>query len=114
MSDIAFDIIRIKEDLLAASQFLNEHLSDFENYNQVTFRNQLLSIQSKLSTLFSLSESRPRDLKKFKNGAENLLNIAIDVETPENEIQRVYNIGKLAGASSIYLNEVNSVVLQLT
>ena len=113
MSDIAFEFIRIKEDLLAASQFLNEHLADYQNYNHVTFKNQLYSIQSKLSTLFSLSKSKPRDLKKFKSIAEDLLNIAIDVETTEDEIERTYNIGKLAGASSIYLNEVNSVVLNI-
>lgn len=113
MSDIAFEVIRIKEDLLAASQFLNEHLHDYENYNQVTFRNQLLSIQSKLSTLFSLSKSRPRDLKVFKKKAEDLLTIAIDIENAENDIQRVYYIGKLAGASSMYLNDVNSVILQI-
>lgn len=113
MSDIAFEVIRIKEELLAESQFLNEHLHDYENYNQLTFRNQLLSIQSKLSTLFSLSKSRHRDLKALKKMSEVLLTIVIDIEKSENNIQRIYNIGKLAGASSIYLNEVNFVVLQI-
>ena len=113
MRDIALEFIHLKESLLDTSKFLTEHLADYENYNHVTFRNQILTIQSKLSTLISLSNTRPRKTTLFKKMAEDLLDIAREVEMSENSIQRAYNIGKLAGASSIYLNEVNSIVLKI-
>ena len=113
MSDTAVEFIEIKESLLTTSQFLNEHLADYESYSGVTFRNQLLAIQSKLTTLFSLSKSKPRSSNKFADIAADLLRLAIDIETAETDIQRTYNIGQLAGASSMYLNEVNSIIAKI-
>lgn len=113
MSDIVFEFIRIKEELLTASKFLTEHLNDFENYNPVTFNNQLLTIQSKLTTLYSLTKNRSQNFNKMKDVATDLLLMISDIERAENDISRAWNIGRLAGATSIYLNEVNSVILQI-
>jgi len=109
MSESNFEFIRIKEELLHASQFLNEHLHDYESYNPLTFANQLLTIQSKFSTLCGLSKVKKRDLNKLKSIANDLILLSSDIQTAKNGVDRAYKIGILAGSSAIYLNEVNSV-----
>lgn len=114
MSEEAFEFIRIKEELLSASKFLMEHLDDYENFNTVTFRNQLLEIQSKVSTLCSLSKTDPRNhMERIKDMSDDLFRTYTDILLAKNEDDRVYNIGKLAGAAISYLNEVNSLALRV-
>lgn len=110
MSESNFEFIRIKEELLHASQFLNEHLHDFENFNLLTFKNQLLTIQSKFSTLCGLSKVENEDLRKLLALSNDLLLMSGDIPIAEDEIDRAYKIGVLSGASAVYLNEINSVI----
>jgi len=117
MSEISREFIRIKDEILSLSKDILEHLNEWENINFIKFNQDILSTQSKLSTLGSLSKNRPRNLGKFKNLANELISIAIEAKGAKgkgNPVEFAMKIGFLLGSTTRYLTDINSVLLNIS
>ncbi|MFX0138609.1 MAG: hypothetical protein ACFFDN_33510 [Candidatus Hodarchaeota archaeon] len=114
MSEIAGEFIRIKNEILDLSNYILEHLEEFKNFNFTKFNQDILSIQSKLSTLGSLSKSRPRNLGKFKNQADVIIGKAMEAKQAKGNLaDYAWKMGYLSGITTHYLTEINSVLMRI-
>ena len=117
MSEISKEFIRIKDEILSLSKDILEHLNEWQNFNFVKFNQDILSVQSKLSTLGSISPKRPRNLGKFNNLANELIGLAIEAKGAKgksNPVEFAMKIGFLIGRTTRYLTDINSVLLNIS
>ena len=116
MSEIEREFIRIKDEILDVSKYILEHLNEFNNFNFVKFNQDILTIQSKLSTLGSLSKSGPKDLDKYKNQVKDIFIRAIEAQRENergNQLEYAFKMGSLNALTMLYLNEINSVLMRI-